>query len=279
MTKLSTILLFGLLIISPLVIKPILAAEDATDEEQGNVEDESEESLTRTESDEEDVTGELKPSPDVEVNLLFTKPPKTKELPAGSVIKFLVSFFNKGEKEFLVHEMDASFRYPGDFNFFIQNYTAARYDRVVEGGHESTFDYAFAASEQYAGRPLSLIVQLRYRDAAGVLYQNSVFNETVNIVEDESSFNPETGFLYMVFACLVVLLMLLGQQLLSRMRKRHGMTSSKKSTSAAATPVETGTKDTTGIDFEWIPRQVVNMANKSPGRSPQSKSQRAKKDE
>ena len=37
------------------------------------------------------------------------------------MIKFLVSFLNKGEKQMIVHEMDASFRYPGDYNFFIQN--------------------------------------------------------------------------------------------------------------------------------------------------------------
>jgi len=288
MKKISVFVLLGCLCISLVAIKPIFAQspDDLTEDEQANVEDEKEEEDALSKSgpdvDDEDSVMELKPSPDAEVYMLFTKPAKSKDLPAGSLIKFLVSFYNKGEKDFLVKEVDASFRYPGDFNFFIQNYTAAKFDRVVEAGHESTFDYAFSASEQYAGRPLGLIVQLRYVDASGKAYQNAVFNETINIVEDESTFNPETGFLYMVFACLVVLVMLLGQQMLSKMRKRHGMSSSTKSKPQhVQQPMETGTKDTAGIDFEWIPRQVQNIANKSPGRSPQSSArhQRTKKDE
>lgn len=47
-------------------------------------------------------------------------------------------------------------------------------------------------------------------------YVSAVFNETVTIVEDESGFSPETGFLYVVFAAIVLLGLLLGQQMLSK---------------------------------------------------------------
>lgn len=73
-------------------------------------------------------------------------------------------------------------------------------------------------------------------------FMSAVFNETINIVEDESGFNPETydfkqilkllfyyseqgfdlfysGFLYLVFICLTILLLLLGQQFLSKVKK------------------------------------------------------------
>lgn len=154
------------------------------------------------------------------------------DLPAGSIVKFLVGFYNKGFKDFTIETLEASFRYPQDYSFYINNvcyltkkhlryycmisiicqqivlnitiksvynliyyslmsliytntvskinmhafqvllhhthltfqYTAAQFDRVVEPGHESTFDYAFMPSDTYAGRPLGLVVNIRYSD-------------------------------------------------------------------------------------------------------------------
>ena len=42
-------------------------------------------------------------------------------MPAGALVKFLVGFTNKGEKDFTVETMEASFRYPQDYSFYIQN--------------------------------------------------------------------------------------------------------------------------------------------------------------
>ena len=43
------------------------------------------------------------------------------DFPAGDMVKFLVGFTNKGDKDFVVETMDASFRYPQDYSFYIQN--------------------------------------------------------------------------------------------------------------------------------------------------------------
>lgn len=43
------------------------------------------------------------------------------ELPANSDAHFLVGFANRGQKDFIIETMDASFRYAMDFNFHIQN--------------------------------------------------------------------------------------------------------------------------------------------------------------
>ena len=43
------------------------------------------------------------------------------DMPAGALVKFLVGFTNKGEKDFVVETMEASFRYPQDYSFYIQN--------------------------------------------------------------------------------------------------------------------------------------------------------------
>lgn len=50
--------------------------------------------------------------------LLFMK---LLEFPANEIVRFLVGFSNKGSQEFTVQSLEASFRYPQDFQFFIQN--------------------------------------------------------------------------------------------------------------------------------------------------------------
>lgn len=94
-----------------------------------------------------------------------------------------------------------------------------QYNRVVAAKQEATFNYAFYPSDQFAGRPLGLVVELQYEDSDGKAYKNTVFNETVTIVEDESNFNTETGFLYVIFAAVVVLILLAGQHFLSKVIK------------------------------------------------------------
>lgn len=269
--KRSSVLLlsFGLLFLSGAFIAPTYANEDAAEgEEDGHVEDEPVEgakgagSVTADKDKDLDAEEEVKkiePSPDAEVTVLFTHPSSSKDLPAGQLAKFLIGFYNKGEKDFIVQYAETSFRYPMDFSYYIQNYTNARYERLVPPKQEATFDYGFIPSENFAGRPLGLVVLLRYSDSEGAVFENAVFNETVTIVEDDSGFNTETGFLYLVFACIVVLLLLLGQQFLSKMRRKHGMTKHH----AKAVPIEIGTANKHEVDFEWIPKELLN-SNKSP---------------
>lgn len=45
----------------------------------------------------------------------------TLEFPANEIVKFLVGFTNKGSQDFTVKSLEASFRYPQDFQFYIQN--------------------------------------------------------------------------------------------------------------------------------------------------------------
>jgi len=209
------------------------------------------------------------PSPDAETYILFTDPIGTKDLAAGSLVKFLVGFSNKGDEDFVIDYLDTSFRYPMDYTFYIQNYTPAVYDRIVPPNTEATFDYSFIPSEGYAGRPFGLSINLYYKDSNGTEFMSAVFNDTINIVEDESGFNPETGFLYLVFACVVILLLLLGQQFLSKMRRKHGM-------AKRPTPVEVGTVNASGVDYDWIPKELLQQNNKSPkSGSPRNKSPKA----
>lgn len=87
------------------------------------------------------------------------------ELPAGEVVEFLVGFQNRGQQDFVLETLEASFRYPMDFSFYIQNFTTYGFNRIVKPNEESSLSYSFLTPETFAGRPVGLNVHLNYRDA------------------------------------------------------------------------------------------------------------------
>ncbi|VDN51936.1 unnamed protein product [Dracunculus medinensis] len=264
--------LFGIL--GLLVMSSSVSASDYADDADGEVEEEIEEisqeqdsaniAASETESKQEEEAPKIGPSPDVFLVHLFIQPENSKgqdfcdlEFPGGKPVKFLFGAQNRGERDFIFSSCEASFRYPQDFKYRIQNFTKMLYNRVVAPKQEATFDYAFFASEQYAGRPVGLVVELNYEDSEGTSFVSTIFNETVVITEDDTSFNTETGFLYIIFAAVVVLTLLAGQHFLSKLTRKHGMAKTKHSQY-----IEMGTNKNE-VDFEWIPREVIKQS-KSP---------------
>lgn len=120
------------------------------------------------------------------------------ELPAGIPVEFLVGFRNKGKEDFILESLEASFRYPMDFNFYIQNFSAIGYNKNVQPEQEATLAYSFIPSEAFAGRPFGLNINLAYRDISGNSFQEAVYNETVQIVE------LEEGILVLIFFELLI---------------------------------------------------------------------------
>lgn len=164
-----------------------------------------------------------------------------------------MGFRNKGKEDFILETLEASFRYPMDFNFYIQNFSAIVYNKVVPPSQEATLAYSFIASEAFAGRPFGLNVNLNYRDASGANFQEAVYNETVQIIELDEGLDGETFFLYVFLAAGVILLLVIGQQtLLSVGRKR----------TSRRTPVETGTSNPNNVDLGWIPKQTLYAYSK-----------------
>ncbi|KAF6202487.1 hypothetical protein GE061_002889 [Apolygus lucorum] len=224
-------------------------------------------------------------SPDAQTMMLFTKPlvsPGTAlDLPGGVLVEFLVGFKNNGPQDFVLETLDASFRYPMDFNFYIQNFSTLAYERTVKPSQEATLFYSFVPAEAFAGRPFGLSVNLRYRDVSGNQFYEGVYNETVNIIELDEGLDGETFFLYVFLGACAVLLLVLGQQLLVSVGKKRvgSSTSSKKQ-------VETGTNDRDDVDYEWLPKETLQSLNKSPkpvkstGKSPKTspRARRAKAD-
>ena len=202
----------------------------------------------------------LKAASDADTTFIFTQPAGLGlELPAGKDVHFLVGFANRGSKDFIVEAMDASFRYPLDFTFHIQNFSAIPYNRVVKPKQEISLYYAFYTSETYSSRPFGLVVNLYYKDAEGHQYLDAVFNETVTIVEIEESLDGETFFLYVLLAAGGVLILVLLQQFIVSFTKKK-MASGHK--------IETGTQNhQNDVDYDWLPKETLNELNKSPRRS------------
>lgn len=219
--------------------------------------------VTAEKEEEEEEEKPLKASPDADTHILFTKPTNT-DFPAGAPVRFLVGFTNKGEKDFTVESMEASFRYPQDFSFYIQNFTNVRYEKLVEPSRQATFEYGFTPSESFSSRPFGLVINLNYKDSDGNLFRDAVYNETVTITEPDEGLDGETFFLYLFLAAIVVLLIVGAHQLFS--------TFGKKRLSKPKKYVEMGTQNKSDIDYDWIPKENLNMMNnKSPKTSPRSR--------
>jgi len=243
----KNILLFFIVSQCMIGLSSVRAEEDEVDEgeDEGVVEEEGGEPV-EPEADADDSTS----SKDADAMILFTKPAGTTnmELPAGQIVEFLVGFTNKGESEMIVDHVEASLRYPMDFTYHIQNFSAVVYEKTVKPKQQATVIYSFIPADAFAGRPIGLVINLNYRDSFGNSFIDPVFNETVQIVEFDEGFDTETFFMYMTLGGVIVLLLFLVFNYLSG--------GSKKRASRKAA-VETGTGKNSEVDFEWIPKSSL----------------------
>ncbi|XP_046396072.1 translocon-associated protein subunit alpha [Ischnura elegans] len=269
---------------------PTWAADVVEDEVEDEVDVEGEETAVTEEEEEEEADGSgsaPRASPDAHTTILFTKPVHTAastalELPGGNVVELLIGFSNKGQQDFILEAVDASFRYPMDFAFHIQNYSTIAYNKVVAPSHEATLAYSFIPSEAFAGRPFGLSVNLHYRDSlSGAVFKESVYNETVQVVEVEEGLDGETFFLYVFLAACAVLMLVAGQQLLASSVGRSGAGAGSRRAAAGLVNslrgkgqhVETGTSKQSDVDYDWVPVQTLNNMSKSPKAVKQSPKQ------
>ncbi|XP_034561769.1 translocon-associated protein subunit alpha isoform X1 [Notolabrus celidotus] len=243
-----------------------VTAEDEDDEAE--VEDDENAELTEEKEDEEEeaLVGEVKASPNADTTILFVK---GEDFPANNIVKFLLGFSNKGSDNFIVESLDASFRYPQDYQFYIQNFTALQLGIEVPSGRQATFEYSFIPAEPMGGRPFGLVINLNYKDGTGNIFQDAVFNQTVTITEKEDGLDGETIFMY-VFLSGLGLLVVVGLHQLLESRKRR----------RPAPKVEMGTSSHNDVDLSWIPQETLNQIMQSrrdkasPKRSPRKRSQK-----
>jgi translocon-associated protein subunit alpha len=267
------------------VIKHAKAEEDPVEEEESSetdtegVEDvdskvEAEPDATEPEEtaptgkdapdEEEEATGGIRSSPNAVTTVLFPDYPE-KNLPAGKPIYVVVGLHNKGENDFVVDTIDASFRYPQDYSYFIQNFTGSQYNRVVQPGSEMSFLYAFHPHESYGGRPFGLTILMMYKDEHGNQFGAGVFNETITFKELEETFDGETFFLYVLLAA-IALLVIFGLNYALSHSKLRKIVPSKPAP-------EVGTQNARNdVDYDWLPKETTTEFSKaSPRQSPRQR--------
>lgn len=201
------------------------------------------------------------PSDDADVTFMFTRPivDKPYEFPIGKEVHFLVGFKNKATNDFRLNHIDASFRYSLDFSYILQNFTSYPYNREVEPNQETTLGYTLYISEQYAARAYGFTVNLLYSDKNGVQYQNTVFNETVSLIEVDEGLDSETFFLYIILAGFVALIGY-GSNHLYVKYVNPTRRSSIKPVEPEKAPI------TNEVDFDWLPSSMVaNLKKTSTG--------------
>jgi len=240
--------------------------EDSKVETEEEVKEETAPSGKDAEDEEEKTADGIRISPDAETAVLFPDYPD-KELPAGKPLHVLVGFNNKGSSEFVVDSIDASFRYPQDYSYHIQNFTGTTFNRVVKPGEEATFRYSFHPHESYGGRPFGLTVMILYKDVDGNQYGSGVFNETVTFKEVDESFDGETFFLYVLLVAVALLVVFGLNYAFSNSKLKKAVTS--KPTTEYGT--QNGRHD---VDYEWLPKETTTDFSKgspSPRRSPRQR--------
>ncbi|KAK2113112.1 SWI/SNF and RSC complex subunit Ssr1 [Saguinus oedipus] len=240
----------------------LAVAQDLTEDEEtvedSIIEDEDDEAEVEEDEptdlaedkEEEDVSGEPEASPSADTTILFVK---GEDFPANNIVKFLVGFTNKGTEDFIVESLDASFRYPQDYQFYIQNFTALPLNTVVPPQRQATFEYSFIPAEPMGGRPFGLVINLNYKDLNGNVFQDAVFNQTVTVIEREDGLDGET---------------LQKQTYIVSLRKRP------------IQKVEMGTSSQNDVDMSWIPQETLNQIMQSrrdkasPRRLPRKRAQK-----
>lgn len=237
--------------------------EEEDDEEEVLVEEDQIQPSEGEEEDSEEAADKLVTShPDADTTIIFMT---GEEFPANEIVRFLVGFTNKGSQDFTVQSLEASFRYPQDFQFYIQNFTALPLNTVVHPQAQASFEYSFIPAQPMAGRPFGLVILLNYLDTEGSVFQTAIYNQTVTIIEREEGLDGETMFMYIFLTGLVVL-MLFGmyQVLETRTKKRISV------------KIEKGTGGMNDVDISWIPQETLNVMNRaSPKASPRKRTNRA----
>ncbi|XP_065828514.1 translocon-associated protein subunit alpha-like [Oscarella lobularis] len=208
--------------------------------------------------EEEDEVPEIKPSPDADTTLLFTKY-NEKQLPAGKLATVLTGFENTGDKDFIVDNLEASLRYPQDYSYFIQNFTLGMFDTLVVPGEHRSFLYQFTPGDSLGGRSFILVIALNYRNSDGSEFRDAVFNDTVEFYEVDEGLDAETFFLYILFAAALGLVVILIYNFVPTGSKRK-----------SAPKVEVGTQGDDEVDKSWLPMDHLN-ANGAPTRSPRKR--------
>lgn len=249
--------------------------EEEDEDDEGLVEDEDEEEEDDDDGDEGEIELDDDEAADADVitshkdvvSAVLFESGSEPYLLAGKETESYIHFANGGSDNFIINSIDASFRYPQDFSYIMQNFTILTPNKMIDAGKEGSFKYLFKPGELAGGRSFGLVVNVNYEDMEKNVYKDAVFNQTVLVLENDDSVDAETFFMYIMLAGMLSLLVFGIYSSVAPKSKR-----SKKSVHTnGAAPLETGTANG-DVDMSWIPEQTLKvLKNKTPTSSPRSR--------
>merc|ERR1719272_792010 len=199
------------LIVLPAVIGTVRADEDTEDlddidmDEPDLDEDEDEEpdELEDIDPDEEEDDEDLDASVDAETTILIVDN-ENNEFPAGESATAIIGFHNIGSRPFFVKSVDGSYRFPQDFRYHMQNFSTNVVNTTVPAGEQATFMLKFETHASFDPREIGLVINVNYVDADESLFRDAVFNDTVSIMDADSTIQTSTILSYTLLIGILV---------------------------------------------------------------------------
>jgi len=166
---------------------------------------------------------EVGASPDVFTNYVFTRF-MDKKFPSGEPVEILLVLANKGDHQFNITHVTASFNYPLDFSYYIQNFTAREYNVALAPSIQSSLAYTFHPDPLLEPRDFGLVVSVHYSDEQAVNYTSIVFNSTIDIVEPAGGVDTQTFFAYLAVSAIIGMVGFVAYRVLGSWKKRQKFT-------------------------------------------------------
>jgi translocon-associated protein subunit alpha len=218
-------------------------------------EETNEETVTETATN-ETVEVILTAGPGVSTSFIFPNYP-TKKIAIGHEIEVIVGFLNEGSLTYNVSEIFAAFRYPGDWRYYIQNFTRQPNTIVVKPGEQHSFVYSFTPDPFLEPRDLGFSGQFFYSDSEGNNYTSYWYNTTITLIELQEPLDVQTLFTYVGLIGVAGLVLFIIYKSVSEKKAKRPKR------------VETGTVKESVIDEDWLEGTNARLR---PGKSQKSAS-------
>jgi translocon-associated protein subunit alpha len=194
---------------------------------------------------------EVRPTAAEDVVTSFVFPENAdRQFTAGEPVEVLVGFRNKGQRQYNITFIDASFNFPLDFSYYIQNFSRWEYGMPVSAAQEVTLAYMFRPDAMLEPRDFGLLVNVYYKDGSGKNYTSTAFNGTVDLLE------PVVGWDAQSFFAVLAVLGLLGVGGFFAYRSLSTWAKKQKS----AKKVEFGTKVRKEVEDDWLAGTAADPA-------------------
>jgi len=201
-------------------------------------EEANEETVTETATN-ETVEVILTAAPGVSTSFIFPNYP-TKKIAIGHDIEVLVGFLNEGSSTFNITEIFAALRYPGDWRYYIQNFTRQPNNIVIKPGEHHSFVYSFMPDPFLESRDLGFSGQFFYTDLEGNNYTSYWYNTTISLIEVQEPLDLQTLFTYVGLVGVAGLVLFIIYKSVSEKKTRKPKR------------IETGTVKENVIDEDWL---------------------------